>query len=110
MIVRPRAAKPFGDTDLEVDDRVPPLEQFARAIGEDRTTAERDDSVGGLQRFANHRFLDFTKPRLSVMGEDLRDRPTRGPFDLGVGIDQLEFECLRETSTDGRFAGTGADR
>lgn len=26
---------------------------------------------------------------------------------LGVGIDQLEFECLRETSTDGRFAGTG---
>jgi len=53
----------------------------------------------------DHGGFEFAKPRLALLGEDLRDRPTGHRLDGGVRIDEAVTQRLGQRSPDGTLAG-----
>ena len=62
--------------------------------------------VAPLEQLADHVLLEHAERRFAVLGEDPRDRLSRGTLELGVGIEERPLEIAREQGADRRLAGS----
>ncbi len=96
-----------GEPDVDVDQDG---EGVARERVPDRRHGDRAASEGGDHRFfelQERRVLRFelAKRSLSLLREDLGDRPALRPLDLLVRVDERTTEAPRHFAGDGRLSG-----
>ena len=75
-------------------------------IDHDTTTGRHHLPLTRRKHPIDHVALDAPKDLFSISGKNVPNGAASLAFDLGVGVDEIDSQAFRQTSSNGRLAGS----